>query len=225
MPNGRCAIHGGKSPRGIERIGMNSPKTKKSSYLPQELLSRYENINGDALDNLEESIKIQQALETRLLEQMQTGESADAWRILGELASVYKHADDGQKEGLFNRMDAVINGGIKSYGVRKEIQNIHQSQGNLTQILTRCRKEIAESFTLEQWNSMMSTLLGIVQVSCDIETQRKIARGIQQAQALPKQLNTGDTNGMVNIDIGQSGDVITVQPIQEEQHNGTDNLH
>lgn len=185
----------------------------KAKFLPPILLERYENLNGDALDNLEESIGIQKALETRLLEQLATGESSEAWRILNELIPVYEQADDEQKVGVFNRIKHIASGGLKAYGVRKEIQQAHKYQGELTAILSRCRKEVAETFTLDQYQSMVNTLLAIVQETCDSDTRRLIARKIQQRQAValpPQKVIEVAAKESVNVvnDIRGNGGVI-----------------
>lgn len=157
---------------------------KKARYLPPILLDRYEQLNGDAIENLEESINIQKALETRLHEQLATGESGDAWRLLNELVPEYEIGDEETKEGVFNRMKHIIHGGIAAYGVRRDIQNIHESQRKLTETLTKCRKDVQETFTMEQWNSMLSELLHIMRMECDAETMRRVAMGIQSRQKL-----------------------------------------
>ncbi len=180
MANGRCKFHGGVSTK-----GMSSPK-KKHQYLPAELIGRFEHLNGDALDNLEESIGIQRALETRLLEQLATGESAEAWKLLTELVPSYESTSDPHvKDGIFNRMKHIIHGGLKAYGVRRDIQNIHDSQRKLTETLTKCRKEVQETYSQEQYNQMLNELLGIIRMNCDFDTQRKIALDIQARQKLP----------------------------------------
>lgn len=177
-PNGRCYWHGGATPYGVTSL-MTNPAQKRFEYLPPELKARFEHLNGDAIEGLEESVRIQQTLESRLLEQLSTGESAQAWQLLNELVPQYEYADPQTKDGIVNRMKQIIQGGLKAYGVRKEIQNIHETERKLVETLSKVRKETQEIFTLEQRNEFVGAMLRILKEEIDTESMRRVGMRIQ----------------------------------------------
>jgi len=210
MLNGRCKEHGGKTPRGLANHSFMTGKTSKSQYLPPALRSRYEELNVTAIENLEESIKVQVAMETRLHDQLSTGESFQAWQLIKEAIADYDYATtDDAKDGVVARMKHITTSGLTAYGVRKDIQSIHESQRKLTETLTKCRKEIQQTYTQEQYNEMLNTLLNILRVELDPDTMKRVAHAIQEKQRLSLKEKNGtnnyvDTEG--NGDAGREGE-------------------
>lgn len=168
-------------------------KTSKSQYLPPALRSRYEELNVTAIENLEESIKVQVAMETRLHDQLATGESFQAWQLIKEAIADYDYATtDDAKDGVVARMKHITTSGLTAYGVRKDIQSIHESQRKLTETLTKCRKEIQQTYTQEMWNEMLNELLHTIRTECDPDTMRRVATAIQAKQRLALQEKNGN---------------------------------
>lgn len=195
MTNGRCKEHGGKTPRGLANHSFMTGKTSKSQYLPPALRSRYEELNVTAIENLEESIKVQVAMETRLHDQLSTGESFQAWQLIKEAIADYDYATtDEAKDGVVARMRQITTSGLTAYGVRKDIQSIHESQRKLTETLTRCRKEIQQTYTQEMWNEMLNELLNTIRTECDPDTMRRVATAIQTKQRLSLKEKNGTNN-------------------------------
>lgn len=178
MANGRCRIHGGSTPKLLTAVNKN----RKSEYLPQGVYARFENLNGSVLDNLAESIRIQQALETSIIERLNTGESALTWSKLKDILAATSLIDDGvteenqeedeliqlrrRVEQLENAIDAsrrIVLEGSRAFAVqqqlRKELAGAHESQRKLTETLTKCRKEMQEIYTEEQWNTLLLAVL------------------------------------------------------------------
>lgn len=179
--NGRCKLHGARSHWSPNNLGYElTMHPTRSNYLPPELKARFESLTGDAIDGLEETIKIQQAFEVTLIEKLQTGESAAAWKVLGELVQEYEYGDDQTRPKTFNRIKQVAQGGLKAYGVQKEILDLHERQRKQTETLTRCRKDVSETFTQEQWNEMMSHVLRTLKLHCDGVTLRAIATDFER---------------------------------------------
>src|SRR5690349_13713695 len=81
MPNGRCRLHGGKTPSGIA-----SPQYKTGRYsrvLPTRLQSRYDAARTDAaLLELRDDISLLDARLEDLLSRVDTGESGVLWASL-----------------------------------------------------------------------------------------------------------------------------------------------
>ncbi len=178
--NGRCKAHGGLQYQVSHSLTMGT----RAQYLPKELKARFEDLTGDAIEGLEETVKIQQAMETQLLDQLQSGESHEAWKLINELCIEYSYGDDEQREATFSRIHQTAQGGLKAYGVKKEILDLHERTRKQTETLVKCRKEVQETFTREMWNEMLSNLLQIMTIHCDRPTLRRIGSDIQKAQLL-----------------------------------------
>jgi hypothetical protein len=155
MPNGKCRMHGGKSLAGAASPSFKDGRTSKYQYLPPVLTARVEELTGDALENLEQSIKIQRSIETQLLEKLGTGESPDAWAAIKEILADPKMPADLQLAGI----RVVVDGALGELSLQQRIQSIHDTQRKLTETLSKVRKEAQETYTQEQWNAMLNVVL------------------------------------------------------------------
>ena len=195
MPNGRCRAHGGATPKIMSIVA----RSHKSEYLPKQIYARFEGLNGTVLDNLEESIKMQQALETSIIERLDTGESALSWQQLQETFSSVSMVDDGmpddpspeeelaalsrrvaQLEGVIESSRRILLQGARSFAVqtqiRKELQAAHEAQRKLTETLTKCRKEMQETYTEEQWNMLLLAILTSLKKHVDTTALTAVVR-------------------------------------------------
>jgi hypothetical protein len=161
MENGRCRIHGGSVPRGVTHPSYIHGKSSKVAYLPDRLIKRAESLTGDVLDNIEESISIQKALESDLLERLKTGESGTAWLRLRDTVNALKHAYSANVDltPILAQLQRLAKSGVGYDAVRHEIQSIHETQRKLTETLTKSRKEVQETYTQTQWNEMLQIIL------------------------------------------------------------------
>ncbi len=161
MPNGRCRIHGGATPVGIAHPNSTDGRTSKLAYLPDRLIKRAESLTGDSLDNIEQSISIQKALESDLLERLKSGESGAAWLKVRELAQTLENANNANVvlDDLIAQLKALAQQGVGYDAIRHEIQGIHETQRKLTETLTKSRKEVQETYTQSQWNEMLTIIL------------------------------------------------------------------
>jgi Spy/CpxP family protein refolding chaperone len=93
MPNGRCRLHGGKTPKGIA-----SPHWKTgrySKYLPTNLFERYSSFISDPeVLSLNAEIAITDTRLSQLLEKITTGDSQDIW---AEIENQFNKFDEYQK--------------------------------------------------------------------------------------------------------------------------------
>ena len=131
------------------------------AYLPDRLIKRAESLTGDAIDNIEESISIQKALESDLLERLKTGESGTAWLAIREGLQTLLNAYSSNLDitPILAQLQQLARSGVGYDAVRHEIQNIHETQRKLTETLTKSRKEVQETYTQTQWNEMLSIIL------------------------------------------------------------------
>lgn len=201
MANGRCAVHGGKTPKIMSVVA----KSHKSEYLPPQVYARFESLNGTVLDNIEESIKIQQAMETSIIERLNSGESAIAWDKLGDMLASVSLIDDGEPDGpraedeivflsrRVSQLEAVIESsrrlvleGSRSFAIqsqiRKELQMAHESQRKLTETLTKCRKEMQETYTEEQWNMLLLAVLTSLKRNVDTAALTNVVKDFDSFQ-------------------------------------------
>lgn len=179
-------------------------RTQKSEYLPQAVYARFDSLNGSVLDNLEESIRMQQALETSIIERLDTGESALAWDKLAEYLASVSLIDDGvdtataedevdslrrrvsQLEAVIDASRRLVLEGSKSFAVqsqiRKELQAAHEAQRKLTETLTKCRKEMQETYTEEQWNMLLLAVLTSLKKHVDTHALTKVVKDFDSFQ-------------------------------------------
>lgn len=80
MPNGRCKFHGGMSPAGVTHYKYGTGKTRRSKYLPDNLIGKYEEALADPeLLSLREDIALTETRINELMELLATPGAAAAW--------------------------------------------------------------------------------------------------------------------------------------------------
>lgn len=208
----RCKHHGGMTPSGPAHGAYKHGRKSKSQYLPQSISNRMEDLNGNVIENLEESVLIQQALETKIHEQLKSGESSANWSDLRhiftetrikikDLEMKSKYGDDDNEEvpegyieaqtailkgDAYDQMEEVVFEGASRYAVqielRKHIQSIHDSQRKLTETITKSRREIMQTYSQEEWSSMINELMLIIKAHVTRDVLQLIARDIEARQ-------------------------------------------
>lgn len=180
MGNGRCHLHGGKTPRHISKMIKH-----RSDFLPPEMAARFEVLNSDMIENLGESLKIQQSMETELIERLRTGESAGAWDELGRLAmSFMAQSSDEAKLAIAEEAFKVVQKGGTSYFAQKEIRGeiarTHEAQRKMTETLVKCRKEVQETYTEEEHQAFLRTVLTALKRVATPEVLMAVARDLSE---------------------------------------------
>lgn len=100
MVNGKCRMHGGKTPKGLA-----SPNLKTgaySSYLPKNFFTRAQDFKADpALIELGEAVSVQKVRITELFQELGTREPVEVWRRLAKRYQDWqleeKELEDAQK--------------------------------------------------------------------------------------------------------------------------------
>lgn len=192
MSNGRCRIHGGKTPAGLASPNFKTGATSKYAYLPKQLLSRAESLFTDTLKNIEENIQILKSIETQYLEKLSTKESTEAWSKLHVAVRQYESAEFETKNEAdekllkakaFGMIKFIVNEGLSESFLHSDIMRIQEQQRKLTETLSKCRKEQQEIFTMEDVNQILGTILHIVKANVDGRTLSTIQNEITVAQA------------------------------------------
>ena len=166
-------MHSGNAPKGMASPHFKDGKHSKYQYLPPNFSSRLESVISDHIENIEHSIEIQKMLETTYLEKLGTSESTEAW---SKLRQAVKDYDRGNAEA-FGTIRFIVNEGLSQSFLYRDIQSIQESQRKLSETLSKVRKEAQEIYTHEQWNEMLSTLVGVLKNNIQ---DQKILQAIQE---------------------------------------------
>lgn len=116
MPNGRCRLHGGKSPGGIASATFKTGLY--SRYLPTRLKGAYEEgLANPKLLELKEQVALVDARIVEQLQRLNTGEHDAAWKLLKETFTVlktsYLNGDADKVPGAIRAMEQIISDGEK----------------------------------------------------------------------------------------------------------------
>lgn len=181
MKNGRCRLHGGLTPSGPALPQFTDGKRSKYLYLPAVLTARVEEMTLDLVGNLEESIKIQRAIETQLYERLDTGESPDGWATLKETLDAMDRLEGGITTGAgLYRIREIVTGALGELSLHTQIQGFHESQRKLSESVSKIRKEIQETYTQEQWNVMLNVVLNTTRKHVDAAVLGYIANDLDE---------------------------------------------
>jgi hypothetical protein len=186
MAGGRCKIHGGATPKGPELPQFKEGKFSKYMYLPPQLTARVEELAGDVIVNLEQSVDIQKALESRLMEEFNEGGGLEKWRELKDIVKQYNKASDSDEsidpqewlDRLIEQITAGLHEAIAEAELKRSIQSLHESQRKLTETITKCRKDQQETYTQEQWNVMMNLVYLSLQKILDADKLRQFTANL-----------------------------------------------
>jgi len=189
MPNGRCYLHGGKTPTGIAL-----PQTRHgrySKYLPSRLSGQYESAKNDpALLELREDIALIDSRLSDLLQRVETGESGQVWKELGDAYRDLQdamHAKNTVKTGeALQLIYALIVRGNDDYRAWTEIHEVIEQRRRLVESERKRIVEARQTLTVEQAMLMISALTDIIRTHV---TDRKILAAI-----------SGDINKLVMVE-------------------------
>lgn len=194
-------MHGGPTPIGIASPQFKDGKLSKYMYLPKMMTARVEQLSGDSIKNLEESIDIQKALESRLHEQFTEGVSIEKWRELKDVLATFNRLDaDNQApdprtclEGIQKIVAAGLTDAQSEAKLTEQLQSLHDTQRKLTESVFKCRKESQEIYTKEQWDMMLNILLMSVRNHSDGNALKHIVADLfaYQRDQEPKLIGNG----------------------------------
>ena len=164
MRNGRCRMHGGKSPAGIA-----SPHFKTgrySSVIPTHLATSYEQALADPdLLGIAEDIRLQDALLRNALDAMSRGEAGELWVQLKEQWALYQKAKKDPKQ---NEQDALymigflIKEGYQDYMARIEVRHMLQERSRLVEAEGKRMERAQQTLTTNQAMTLAQALLQAV---------------------------------------------------------------
>lgn len=184
MDNGRCRIHGGKTPRGPALPQFRDGRYSK--YLPARLAARYQEARTDGeLLALREEIALTDARLGDLLARVDTGESGALWQQLMaarmELIASKKASDQkGQIEAL-NLIMELISQGHADYRAWGEIAAVLDQRRRLVESERKRLTEMQQMITAERAMVLLNAVVGVIQTHVhDRTTLAAISTDIQR---------------------------------------------
>lgn len=158
----KCTVHGGLTPRGIASPHFKTGKY--SAYLPEALLSTYEDVQTD--DNLlsvRGDIQLIDVLIRAKLINLDTGESAATWDFLLKQIAIarkgYKNSDIGLFEGALDEIEALADKRRLHYATEQEIGSQLEQRRKLVDTEQKILFNKQQAITSEQAMLFMSAVL------------------------------------------------------------------
>lgn len=157
MPNGRCRIHGGKSP-----AGEASPQFQTGRYsrvLPRRLLARYDEAQHDSrLLELHDEISLLDARLADVLGRVEQGDSRDLWKALREALADYHAGNDN----AIRTIGGLIERGIADWAAWGEVSKLIGQRASLVESERRRLVEMQQMVTAEQASTLIVRMAAIV---------------------------------------------------------------
>lgn len=189
MPNGRCRLHGGKTPQGIA-----SPHFKDGRYsrfIPARMTERYHEAKQDAeLLALREDIALVDSRLSDLLGRVDTGESGALWGQLNkarvDLLTSKKVADTKAQTEALNLILELIAAGHADYRAWGEIAAVLEQRRRLVESERKRLVEMQQMISTERMMVLLQAVVGVIQEHVtDRTTLAGITTGLQQLITAP----------------------------------------
>jgi hypothetical protein len=162
MENGRCRLHGGKTPRGI--ASPHFVTGKYSKYLPENLLTAYEDAQSDEnLLSVRGDIHLLDALIRAKLVNLDTNDSSQHWidllKYIIKARRSYKNSDMGGLEEALDEMEALADKRRLHYATEQEITSQLEQRRKLVDTEQKIILGKQQAITYEQAMLLMSAVL------------------------------------------------------------------
>jgi hypothetical protein len=165
MPNGRCRMHGGKTPRGHAL-----PQTKTGRYskdLPTRLAARYEETANDPeLLSLRQEIRLIDTLIMDNMTRLDSGESAEAWEVMRKsvdgLTDAIADEDYTKIQKGLREMRDVIDLRILHYATEMEIRSKIDQRRKLVETEQRMTMVGEQTISVEKAMLLVGAIAGIL---------------------------------------------------------------
>lgn len=162
MPNGKCYLHGGKSPAGLASGTFRTGRYSKA--LPARLLARYEQAQTDPdLLALREEVVLLDARLADVLSRVDTGESGALWKQARQAMHAFLRARvAGKKKEMHEALTAledVITRGAADYAAWDEIASVIEQRRKLVESERKRLIEMQQTITAEKAMTLVQALL------------------------------------------------------------------
>lgn len=156
--NGRCKLHGGAALKGMAAPSYSHGRYSK--YMPAGLRDDYVALlNDPTLNQLRPEIALVAQMLDEKLAQLRAGESRDLWQKCVEALARYRSALEEQAfgyepspspEALLSVLSTLIDDGLRTFDVFKEIQPILEQHRKLVETENKRIHQISQVLTTEQ---------------------------------------------------------------------------
>ena len=176
MPNGKCYVHGGATPKGIA-----NPNTKHGRYskdLPTRMLADYEAERTDPeILNLSEAIAVVRARQRELFRQV---DKRGAASLFNDLSQAWKEFEAAQraKDGpamaaIMAEVGQLIKRGAADSAKWREITALMEQERKLTETEQKRRVSMQTMLTAEKGQLLVKALLA--SVNAHVSDKRALA--------------------------------------------------
>lgn len=166
MPNGKCRVHGGTTPKGLASPHLKTGRYSK--YLPARLADRYQESKADArLLELREEVSLVDSRLTDLLQRVDTHEAGHWWKELQRIYAEFREAEGKSDIHTMRQRLAdwgsVIQSGMSDYAAWNEVYGVLEQRRKLVESERKRHVEMQQMITSERAMLLISALVGIVQ--------------------------------------------------------------
>lgn len=189
MSNGRCKMHGGKQPRGIDRGSFKHGRYSKS--IPDRLVGRYEQALADEKrHDLRDEISLSEAKVDDLLSRMDSGESDGAWLHLRDLAQRLRRAgNEATRRSLLAELLSVITVGADEALAWSDVDRWTARKQRLVESDMRVAQVKQQMVSAEEVMTLVAAILDAIRTHVeDQDTRAALARELR---------SIGDRGGVV----------------------------
>lgn len=179
MSNGRCYLHGGKSPKGIQSGTFKHGK--RSKYMPQRLLNIYEDMAGEGdYRDLYDNIRLRETfLREKLTMLDDAPDSAKVWadfrKLWDGIKTAFANENYGEVLTLIHTGDTLIDERIVYFETQKEIRADLSEQRKDYQAIAGIQYKGENAASMTELVTFVGALLQLVKTHVqDKETQGKI---------------------------------------------------
>lgn len=189
MPNGRCRVHGGETPRGEESPHfINGKYSRYAKVLAPSLAERYQQSLSDAdLVVLRDELALLDVRISQLLQGLTDRESTALWGKLKQSYADLKRAraiDDAAKRGAalavaLTELESLIENGASDSDVWAEIANLLDLRRKLAESERKRLMDLQNVMTAEQAILFLNAVADTIRLHVtDPETLRLIRSGL-----------------------------------------------
>src|SRR5215211_19820 len=158
MANGRCRMHGGLTPRGVELPQFRTGRYSKS--VPDRLISRYqEALQDEERHDLADEIALAETKVDDILARMEQGESGELWLRLRDLERRVRRATGDQRASLLGEMFNLIRRGAQDEVMWREVERWVTRKQRVVETDMRVAKDKQEMVSAEEVMALMAGIL------------------------------------------------------------------
>ena len=189
LANGRCRLHGGKTPAGVASPNFKHGNfSKYAKFLPANLKENYETaLNDEELRTLSHELALSDARAFELLEKMQENETQAAWSELNKILERFDNAKPGaySPDAVIADVRKMVANGVEESKRWLEIYALVEQRRKLVASEASRLKELQQTLTVEQAYALVALVVGAVKRHCPSESIAAVSADI--ASGLSKQ--------------------------------------